>query len=324
MRKRCLVGAIALWMGLAAHAAIASSSWQEEPVEEWIVLASIAQPDELAIEVGLEELSNRPHPYRGSMVRVKGKLVILESESPDQEGQTLELQEDLMSLPLLVLTSTPSSEETSVLSSVTGRAVEILGRFGPLGESGVRLPATETSSYTDGIVVDSVRVLRQDELLSGTEAKSESEAEDVPRPRHNLPAPRLISCYPKSGSPNIPLNTEFVLRFSTDVDPDSFEGNVRLGYADDPESSTTFPDLRLRYNRATWSLMIHPAQRLEPLKELRLTLHVGIVSAAGAPLLPSRSPSRGGKAKLRSRRSAPQPPVAEDVVVVLTFHTRNH
>ena len=292
---------------------------QDPRDEEWLVVAPVVPAEEEPIRVTVQELKRNPLSFREKAIIVTGNLHIPGQDVIDTWGDyerlNYELRDGLMTLPMLVIRRTLDPHLKEELATMKGRHVEVIGRFVSLHSSDlVEMPREEVGSRTEGIVLDSLRELREEEVQEVSPEKSEQDAEKTPRARQRRPVPTLESSHPRAGSYGIPLSTEFRLTFSTGMDVSSLEGNVRLTYTRDQDAAP----LELLYDEESHTLRVEPREKLRPLAELRLSLHRGIVSREGAPLVllaTKRTP-------LQSRRSATT--ADSDAVVVLTFTTRGY
>ncbi len=100
------------------------------------------------------------------------------------------------------------------------------------------------------------------------------------------PPPEVVFSMPLAGEKSVPLNSEFRIQFSKDMDDASFDRNVDLIYSDDGPDEHSFPDMQISYDRPSRSLVVIPGKVLEPGKEIRLILYRGITDNEGRPLVP--------------------------------------
>ncbi|MEE9179634.1 MAG: Ig-like domain-containing protein, partial [Vicinamibacteria bacterium] len=100
------------------------------------------------------------------------------------------------------------------------------------------------------------------------------------------PPPEVVFSMPLAGEKSVPLNSEFRIQFSKDMDNASFDRNVDLIYSDDGPDEHSFPDMQISYDRPSRSLVVIPGKVLEPGKEIRLILYRGITDNEGRPLVP--------------------------------------
>jgi hypothetical protein len=92
----------------------------------------------------------------------------------------------------------------------------------------------------------------------------------------------VVFARPVEGDQAIPADSRFVVQFSAYMDEDSFDGRVRLRYADGME----LPGITWRYEDDRRALIINPGEPLQPGKQLELLLLPGIRDFSGAPLVP--------------------------------------
>ncbi|HXV64458.1 MAG TPA: Ig-like domain-containing protein [Vicinamibacteria bacterium] len=97
------------------------------------------------------------------------------------------------------------------------------------------------------------------------------------------PPPEVIFTLPLAGE-TIPLDSEFRVQFSKDMNATSFHRNVDLLYADDDGIGNPFPELEVHYDGNGRTLTVKPNKTLEPGKELRLILYDAIEDADGQTL----------------------------------------
>jgi hypothetical protein len=126
------------------------------------------------------------------------------------------------------------------------------------------------------------------------------------------PPPEVLFVMPLDGEKGIPLDTEFMIQFSKDMDPGCFTGNVELSYTDSDNDEPP-PELDLRYDASKQTLVIIPAVPLLPQKRLRLVLRRGIRGEDGIPL----------ESRILSRRAAMKLGGDSSVLALFTFTTRS-
>jgi hypothetical protein len=122
------------------------------------------------------------------------------------------------------------------------------------------------------------------------------------------PPPEVTFVIPLDGEKDIPLDTEFMIQFSKDMDPECFAGNVELSYSD----GDLPPEITLHYDAAKKTLVIRTETPLLPQKRVRLVLRRGIQDEEGIPL-PSRILSRRAAAALGG----------DSTLAAFTFTTRS-
>jgi hypothetical protein len=313
VKKAVLISGLVLLSAseVRAHGEVRS----RQEAYDWVVLAPIGQPGETPAEVTLQELRRQPDYYHQKMVRVAGRLRIPDLEVKLEERLNWELRDGSWTFPLLVLIPSVSPASKTEFVLWNGQQVEVLGRFVAAASSDVEVPHGMAGGKFDRIVVDSLRRVREEEAHEEPSGGAEKGGYEVPSSRRRKAVPTLESSFPRTGTHGIPLNTEFLLKFSTDMDEESFEGNVVMRYAKD-DDGTTFPNLVLQYDHESTTLTVKPDGKLRPLNEIRLSLQRGIVSREGVPLVSSTT--RG--ASLRSRRSS----MDSNAIVVMIFTTRGY
>lgn len=134
--------------------------------------------------------------------------------------------------------------------------------------------------------------------------------EEEARPEPAAPPPEVLFVMPLDGEKEIPLDTEFLIQFSRDMDPECFSGNVALAYTDNDGPP---PELELRYDAPKQTLVVRPKVRLLPQKTLQLVLRRGIRSEDGIPLL----------SRILSRRATKNLEGASSILAVFTFATQS-
>jgi hypothetical protein len=90
---------------------------------------------------------------------------------------------------------------------------------------------------------------------------------------------------PLSGERGVPLEGDFRIQFSKDMNRDSFDRNVDLLYADEDGDGNPFPDMQISYDAPSRSLIVSPGESLLPGKEIHLILYQGIRDTNGLPLV---------------------------------------
>jgi hypothetical protein len=136
------------------------------------------------------------------------------------------------------------------------------------------------------------------------------DAEEKSEPIPDGTPPEVLFVMPLDGEKDIPLDSEFRIQFSKDMDPECFAGNVELSYigADD---GVPQPTPELRYDAMKRTLVVRPETRLLPQRTIRLALRRGIQDEDGIPL----------QGRIVSRRVA-MSLGGDSVLVVFTFTTQ--
>lgn len=101
------------------------------------------------------------------------------------------------------------------------------------------------------------------------------------------PPPEVTFTLPLAGDRSIPLDTDFKVQFSKDMNAASFHRNVDLLYADDDGIGNPFPDLEVLYDEPSRTLVVKPNKTLEPGKEIHLILYDPIEDTEGQKLSPA-------------------------------------
>ncbi len=99
------------------------------------------------------------------------------------------------------------------------------------------------------------------------------------------PPPEVAFTIPLDGESGIPLESDFRVQFSNDMNPASFDRNVDLLYADDDGLGNPFPEMQIQYEEASRTLVVLPGKALDPGKEVQLILYNGIVDENGKALV---------------------------------------
>jgi hypothetical protein len=242
---------------------------EEEPEEE---------PEDLDIPSGdlvdLRALLERPEPFTGKRISVIGKF----------RGNNL--YSDLS----IRTKKTPRDFVIKVADAaiwVTGRRPRGKGfELNPRmrRDTGKWLKVTGIPWMDDGMTYLKAEKMElvpepDDPELEPVEAVEEEEAEELG------PPPEVFFSLPLDGERGIPLDTEFRVQFSNDMNSLSFDRNVDLLYADDDGMGNPFPGMQISYEAADRTLVVIPGRELEPGKELQLILYNGIVDEDGQHLV---------------------------------------
>jgi hypothetical protein len=141
-----------------------------------------------------------------------------------------------------------------------------------------------------------------------------------PEPKPDARPPEIVSVVPPPGRRDLGENTVFEIRFSADMDDQTFESNLWLRLGDIGREPTSFVPAKIAYDRDTRTLTLSPLEPLPRLKQVTLTFYRGIAGADGQPL---RVVQRAASS-IRSRRSAVQEGADLRELLVLTFVTRGY
>ena len=121
--------------------------------------------------------------------------------------------------------------------------------------------------------------------------------------------PEILFTMPLEGEDEIPLDTEFMIQFSKDMDRESLAGNVELVYSD----GDLQPELALHYDAPKQTLVVRPTTPLLPQKTVHLILQRGIRDDDGIPLV----------GRISSRRAAMRLGDDASTIVMFTFTTQS-
>lgn len=150
---------------------------------------------------------------------------------------------------------------------------------------------------------------------------AEPEKEEAPSGRApGAPPLEILSVAPPAGGRDLHPSTVFEIRFSADMDETTFEGNVWLRLGDIGREPSSFVPAVFAYNAETRTLTLTPREPLPLLKQVSLSLYLGIAGADGQPLRVAPQAPRS----IQSRRSALQQGADLRELVVLTFVTRGY
>lgn len=117
---------------------------------------------------------------------------------------------------------------------------------------------------------------------------------------------RVVFSLPLDGEREIPLDSAFRVQFSNKMVADSFHAAVDLLYENDPDANP-FPDLEVRYDEGSRTLVVEPHAALEPDREIHLVLYRDIRDQHGQNIEsePEAADWGEGAAQVLSFRTAP-------------------
>ena len=118
-------------------------------------------------------------------------------------------------------------------------------------------------------------------------AEPVAEREPVPDARPApLPPPVVIFSAPLADDIDVPTDTTVRVQFSRDMDPDSFDGNVRVRYAGPPatDSAAEVPTFETAYRGRNRVLEIRLDAELDRFRSVQVDLLEGIAASDGEPL----------------------------------------
>jgi len=96
--------------------------------------------------------------------------------------------------------------------------------------------------------------------------------------------PEVVFTLPLAGAEPVAPDARLLVQFSTYMDEESFEGRVRLRYADLPGSSGELHKVRWTYDDVRRTLIVEPGEPLRAGATLELLLLPGITDAFATPL----------------------------------------
>jgi hypothetical protein len=244
---------------------------KEEELEEEEVPPDLdIAPGEL---VDLRELVKDPTPYDGKRVSVIGKF----------RGNNLysDLSIRTKKTPRDFIIKAADAAIWVTGRRPRGKDFELNPRM--RRDTGKWLKVTGVPWIDDGMVY-----LRAEKLEMVPEPNDPSlEPVDVDEEEEKQlgPPPEVTFSIPLDGERGIPLDTEFQVQFSNDMDPASFNRNVDLLYADDDGTGNPFPDLEIHYESVNRTLVVRPGKNIEPQREIQLILYEGIRDEDGQLLV---------------------------------------
>lgn len=148
-------------------------------------------------------------------------------------------------------------------------------------DTGRWLEVTGQVRVEDEMVLVEAGALR----LAEPAAEPEPIADAEPAP---LPPPVVIFSAPVADDIDVPPDTTVRVQFSRDMDPDSFEGNVRVRYLGAPaaDAVTEEPVIETAYRGRNRVLEIRLDFELERFRSVQVDLLEGISASDGEPLAP--------------------------------------
>ena len=110
----------------------------------------------------------------------------------------------------------------------------------------------------------------------------------TPRPtdRRQGPPPDVVFSTPFEGDTDVPTDGIVRIQFSRDMDPDSFAGQVRVGYAPSAGAELDVVPFQFEYRGRNRVLEIRFEAKLEPFRGVAVNLLDGITSSDRAELAP--------------------------------------
>ena len=151
-------------------------------------------------------------------------------------------------------------------------------------DTGRWLEVTGAVRVEDGMVLVDAGVLALAEPIA--DRPRSAPAADAPR----LPPPEVIFSAPLPDDVDVPQDTAVRVQFSRDMDPDSFDGEVRVAYTQPgrTEVDADAPDIlfALAYRGRNRVLEIRFDRELERFRSVTVTLLDGVTANDGTPLPP--------------------------------------
>ena len=111
----------------------------------------------------------------------------------------------------------------------------------------------------------------------------------IPVDTRHAPPPEVIFTTPLEGDTDVPSDTTVRIQFSRDMDPDSFEGQVRIRYAtaasvDAADTDPAVTDFEVEYLGRNRVLLIRFVEEIERFRTLHVELLEGITATDGVPI----------------------------------------
>ena len=153
-------------------------------------------------------------------------------------------------------------------------------------DTGKWLKVTGTPWTDEGVVYLKARKIEMVPKPEDPDLEPRKVADEIAELEAQEPPPEVIFSMPLAGDKSVPLDSEFRIQFSKDMDIASFDRNVDLIYSGDGPDDHSFPDMQLSYDPPSRSLAVIPGKGLEPGKEIRVILYKGITDNEGRPLVP--------------------------------------
>jgi len=117
------------------------------------------------------------------------------------------------------------------------------------------------------------------EATSLAEAAAPTEAVvEVPAPVIREPAPAIVFSAPVEADTDVERTAPVRIQFSRDMDPKSFQNQIRVAYAGG-QGAATPPPFTFKYDEGTRALEIKFNAPLDPFRQVKVDLLNGIVSA---------------------------------------------
>ena len=227
-------------------------------------------------QVDLRELMSNPDPYYDRLISVVGKF------RGDNVYNDLPMRTKKTPRDFII-------KVADVALWVTGKRPRGKGfELNPerRRDTGKWLKVTGNPWTDEGIVYLKARKIEMVPKPEDPDLEPRKVEDELAELEAQEPPPEVVFSMPLAGEKSLPLNSEFRIQFSKDMDDASFDRNVDLIYSDDGPDDHSFPDMQIAYDRPSRSLVVIPGKVLEPGKEIRLILYRGITDNDGRPLVP--------------------------------------
>jgi hypothetical protein len=123
--------------------------------------------------------------------------------------------------------------------------------------------------------------------VAAANAPAEAPVTVVLPPPPPEPAPQVVFSDPEQGETDVDRAAPIRLQFSRDMDPKTFRDHVRVSYASAQPGSPPPPTVTIRYIEGSRGIEIKPSAPLDRLRQVKVELLDGILSAVdNKPLAP--------------------------------------
>jgi hypothetical protein len=263
-----------------------------EPEKAKEVVVPDLPPSDL---VDLRELMSNPDPYYDQLISVIGKF------RGDNVYNDLPMKTKKTPRDFII-------KVADVSIWVTGKRPRGKGfELNPerRRDTGKWLKITGVPWTDEGVVYLKARKIEMVPKPDDPDLEPRKIEDEIAKLEEQEPPPEVVFSMPLDGERGVPLDSEFRVQFSKDMDRASFDRNVDLLYPDEGAGENPFPDMQISYDAPSRSLVVSPGKRLEPGRQIRLILYQGITDSDGRPLVPHPEASS----------------VADEAAVILSFFT---
>jgi hypothetical protein len=265
-----------LFIGVFEVAAIEEEAAEPEPAEDAAEPRELTRPDLPDSDtVDLRELMRNPEPYYDKLISVIGKF------RGDNVYSDLSMRTKKTPRDFVIKVA-----DTAIW--VTGKRPEGEGfQLNPerRRDTGRWLKVTGVPWTDGGEVYLRAQLIELVDKPEDPDLEPRTMEEEVAEVKEGEPPPEVIFTVPLNGERGLPLDTEFRIQFSKDMNRASFDRNIDLLYGDDTGEGNPFPDMKVSYDEHSRSLVVTPGKRLEPGKEIQLILYQGIRDNGDRPLV---------------------------------------